>query len=384
MNVTKARRCGHGPVHRAAGAWFALLTGFGLAAHAEDITLISGEVLEAEIIGQTAGHITVDHQLLGEMHIPLETIALIDDEPLGDWLGHMRAAEASESVDAVLASNEHTPPLVEPPHLAGDGDGEGSTEAEEQDVREEVKTMEVIADVPDDEPPKRPRPQWDYKLEFGLIGTHGNSEDLNLRTGVRAERKSESNRLAFDANYRFGTSRGDTSENKWSAGGIIEWPFKGTKWTGFLQGRVESDEFASWDHRITGGAGVQYRLYERKKLGTEKASFGELDLTLRGGFGFRQEFGSQKDGFAPEGLLGASSRWYITERMRVNAESTFYPDFRDGGEFRVVSKADWTIDIDQMDGVSFKIGVEHEYDSQVNPGLAHNDVRGYATLVVNF
>jgi len=353
---------------------------------AADVTLISGEVLEGEVTARTHSNLTLDHQLLGEVQIPLHTIALIDDTPLGDWLRSTDIALAA-GPHAVLATNESDAPEVSGPSI--DTDSDGSAEGEEQDITEEVKTLEVIADAqqgesPSDVEPPTPRPAWKYTIEFGLIGTQGNNEELNTRAGFKAERKSQQNRLAFDASYRFGTSRGDTSENKWTAGAISEWPFTNTPWTAFLQGRVESDEFASWDYRLTSGAGAQYKLLDGSPATFGDANFGHIDLTLRSGLGLRQEFGSNNDGLAPEGLLGAATHWEISPRTRINAETTLYPDLRDSGEFRLVSKADWTIDINHMDGVSFNIGIEHEYDSQVDPGLDHNDLRGYATVVVNF
>ncbi len=349
---------------------------------AADVTLISGEVLQGEVIARTDWKLTLDHQLLGDVHIPLHTVALIDDIPLGDWLRSNEVATVANP-PAVLATNEAAPPDVSDPSTRP-GSRDLPVEGEPQDIAEEVKTLEVIADAPHRDAPPEPRPTWNYKIEFGLIGTHGNNEELNVRAGFNAERTSEHNRLALDASYRFGTSRGDTTENKWAAGAISEWPFKTTPWTAFMQGRVESDEFASWDYRLTSGGGVQYKLLDGLPVRAADANLGHIDLTLRTGLGLRQEFGSNNDGLAPEGLLGAATHWEISPRTRVNAETTFYPDLSDAGEFRFVSKADWTIDINHMDGISFKIGLEHEYESQVDPGLDHNDLRGYATVVINF
>ena len=61
-----------------------------------------------------------------------------------------------------------------------------------------------------------------------------------------------------------------------------------------------------------------------------------------------------------------------------------YPDLSDVGEGRLVSRADWTIKIDQNRGISLKFGVQNEYESTTIGKQKHNDFKGLISLGYDF
>ena len=100
--------------------------------------------------------------------------------------------------------------------------------------------------------------------------------------------------------------------------------------------------------------------------------------------GVRREFGSLNEDLQPEGIFGTDLEWHITPRQHLSAGSTLFPNLLDAGEFRVRSNAELVLDIDTLDGVSFKLGLAHEYQSQTDPGIDPNDLSAYGALVVDF
>ncbi len=109
-----------------------------------------------------------------------------------------------------------------------------------------------------------------------------------------------------------------------------------------------------------------------------------FDLRLKMGGGGRREFGSLNDGLEPEGILGGELAWQVSPRQRLAVSSTIYPDFGETGEFRLVTDAEWVLQIDKLDGVNFKLGLAHEYQSLTDPGVDHNDLSIYGALVIDF
>ena len=51
---------------------------------------------------------------------------------------------------------------------------------------------------------------------------------------------------------------------------------------------------------------------------------------------------------------------------------------------RLVTNAEWVLQIDKVDGVNFKLGLAHEYQSLTDPGVDHNDLSIYGALVIDF
>jgi hypothetical protein len=54
------------------------------------------------------------------------------------------------------------------------------------------------------------------------------------------------------------------------------------------------------------------------------------------------------------------------------------------GEFRSVSTAEWVIALGKADGLSFKLGLENEYESDVGRDTESNDLSYYGALVFDF
>ena len=85
----------------------------------------------------------------------------------------------------------------------------------------------------------------------------------------------------------------------------------------------------------------------------------------------------------PELILGADFRHNISDNTRILAATDIFPNLDDTGEFRSISSAGLEIDIDRGNGLSFRIGAEHRYDSLVEDA-EKSDLDYFARIVYSF
>ena len=100
--------------------------------------------------------------------------------------------------------------------------------------------------------------------------------------------------------------------------------------------------------------------------------------------GVVKELGSRNEDLRPEGLLGADLAWRIATRQSLEAGTRFHPDLGDATEFRTVSSISWSWLVNDEAKMSLHTGIEHEYQSVVDPGTDHNDWRIVAGLQFDF
>ncbi len=305
--------------------------------------LVNGDVLHVQVIEEADDHVVVDHPVLGRLTIPRASIAQIvrQEEGSPDSPGDGKHPDE--------VTRDPAPPGVEAP-----------TEPENQ----------AAPALP---PPPTPVP-WKVSLELGFTGTQGNTETTDIRLALLAGRETTEARIALDTSYLYGETSGDRRLNRFTAGGRHDWLFPESRWFIFAQARYDYDEFQSWEQRVTGGAGVGYEFVKNDTV----------RLMGRAGLGAVWEIGSEDDGIEPEAILGLDFGWQITSRQRLGATTTFYPNLGDLGEFRIVSSADWTIQLDQASGIDLKLGVAHEHQSRVDPGRERDDIKVFGSIVIRF
>ncbi len=312
---------------------------------ADRIELITGEVLRGEIVQRTAEWLVLDHQILGRLEIPAQAVRRVDD---------LLPAPSSPPTELVRDTRKSQPNPA--PHTP----------------------------APPPTPTPEPGPRWHSKIEFGFAATEGNSEDANLTLAFRSLIDRGFDMYTFDSRYSLRTSRGDRSENKLTAGLLAEWPLSDPRWSYFAQSRYDFDEFQSWDHRITGGVGVGYHLIDINGVDPAGNARDVFDLRARLGLGLRREFGSTNERIQPEGIFGGDLVWQLDSHQRLAAGTTFFPNLDETSEFRVVTNAEWVLDLDTMDGLSLKLGLAHEFQSVTDPGIKENDLSVYGAFVLDF
>lgn len=331
----------------------------------------NGDRLSGTVIDRTIDQVILEHDVFGRIDVPIASI---------------REVRTSR----VLFPTKPQPPegkplpivLITPP-----GDPTSDDTAEISDPPPPPPPVVEVRDVrgPDRaEEDTKPEATWRSHIELGVVASEGNTQNVRLRSSFRTSRSSPTNEFRYDATYRLTSERGDRTENRFTTGAFSEWPFRENRWSYFAQGRYDFAEFQSWDHRITAGGGLSFKLFDLQREREEGRHVDYFQLRLRGGAGFKREIGSLDDMFEPEGIFGFEMFWNINEWMRFEAGSTAFPTLDHLEDYRVVSNADWIIDINRLEGISLKLGAAHEFQSETSPGVSSHDLTAYATLVISF
>ena len=316
----------------------------------DEVMLVTGELMKGDIVELAPEHVILEHPVLGRMKIPVAQVLYVtQDEPLPADPAADPAAPESMAPEAAAPQPEAPGPdlLVIP-----------------MDEPETPTRGPVLTFLHDN----------NVQFELGLNGASGNSETTDLRAAAKAGRESETRRWAFDAAYFYSKSDGDSTRNDSTIGLVHDWLKPESPWFLFAQGRADFDDFQDWDSRVNGAAGVGYQWIKTDTL----------NVRLRVGAGAVKEFGSDNEDVRPEGSVGGELTWKIKPNQTLAAAVTAFPSFDDAGEVRVRASADWTLKVDQADGISIKLGVLDEYDSLAGAGTDKNDFKYYAALVVDF
>jgi len=300
----------------------ALVTAAAAAARADEVVLMTGDVLVAPKVVHADGRVRMDHPILGHLDLPEAQVSEI----------------RIDGVTTTITSGGAAPVVVAPP------------------------------------PAPPPPPKWKFKAELGLNGEHGNTRTQDLRTAVGALLETVTDRWKFDAEYLRSKNNGVVVKNQWYVQGIKDWMWADSPWTVFATGRFERDHFNAWSQRAQAGGGVGYKFVDRE------------DLKVRGRAGLNglREWGSGDDRWRPEGLLGAEAEWNITKKQRIEATTTWYPDLRQGGDWRLVSTLAWSMKLADSDALSLKIGLEDEYDTHRLAPFHRNDLKYFAAILYEF
>lgn len=214
---------------------------------------------------------------------------------------------------------------------------------------------------------------WQRRFELGISGSSGNTNEQDFRAALLATRETDELRWRFDSRYRVQRSDYKSTRSDFTAALSRDWLFEGSPWFTFAAIRFEWDQFKDWDNRVIGSGGVGYEFLERE------------DFTLRGRTGASLSRRSGvKDDLIPEILLGLESSWQISAAQELRWATAFFPSLDELGEYRSVSSLEWVVSLDEADGISFKLGLENEYESNVSRDTARNDLSYYGALVFDF
>lgn len=312
----------------------ALLAALAARAQAEEIELVSGEVLRATVVEETGSKVVLDHPLLGRIEIAAEDVRAI--RPDG----------------ALVPVGRGGPPTPKP-----------KTEAQ--------IAAERIADPPVPEPEE---PAWAFTGLVGYSGSQGNTTEFDLRVGLTAEREDSDRRIKLATGYLLSETEGERDENSFFFSALHDWILEDSKWFPFAGARYDWDEFEEWDGRVTVSAGMGYQWIDRK----------DLKVRFRGGLAATRESGTDDDDWRPEALLGAEFKKHLTDTQTLEGDVTYYPDLEEGGEFRTVAHLAWSVQLNDEGTLNLKAGVENEYDSHREDPFKSHDFKYYVALTFAF
>jgi putative salt-induced outer membrane protein YdiY len=290
--------------------------------------------MSVEIVSLDGESARFIHPLLGELTVPRTALAIVRgaDDPRPSMSALAEAGETQEAPPADAPPPEAPPPAPAPP------------------------------------------PEWKFKLIVAAGGASGNTENANANVILAAVRETPEMKTVLDSGYFFDSSDGDRSQNRFTVGGRNDWLNPDSRWFYFADARYDLDEFQSWDSRVSGHLGIGYRLIQPPKL----------TLNLLAGLGAVKEWGSSNDNVRAEALLGVEGKYEFAEKHTLVFSSTLFPDLSDPGEYRWVNNAGWSFLMDEKNKLSLTAGVQHEYQTVVDTGREHSDVRVLVGLQLDF
>ena len=220
-------------------------------------------------------------------------------------------------------------------------------------------------------PPKPPHPGlfgtnfmqgWKREAGLGFGGAQGNTEDANVNARFGFNREAKTFRGRFEAVYFYATQNGVKNTNAFRTNYSHDFLFGDSGLYIFVLGRYQYDEFQSWRNRVSGSGGLGYDFIKHKK--------GELRGEV--GAGVAREFGDNISNFGvtrPEGQLGLLGAWRPLEGHELSGDITYFPDFKNTPQFRLLANIAYRVAIPGVEGLSIKLGINNEYDSSIDESV---------------
>jgi putative salt-induced outer membrane protein YdiY len=231
------------------------------------------------------------------------------------------------------------------------------------EIEKQASTLQKTA-------PNNPAPEsegassiWDQSINVGFSLQDGQKDTKSISALYNANKTVNGHISTIDMSYRRAQSDGERTLNRFAGALGNEWFKANSRWNTFSMLQFDWAEFQPWDQRVIGNMGVEYDLINSQKADKK------FTLAIRIGSGFRKEFQSFDEEFIPEGLLGASLEWSISNLQTFSANTTWYPDYTDFDNYRLVTNASWDLQLTSIENLAFSIGLMHEYNSVVEVGV---------------
>ncbi|MEM7576661.1 MAG: DUF481 domain-containing protein [Planctomycetota bacterium] len=280
----------------------------------------TGETITGEFVSETETHVVIDHPVMGQVTIAKENIA--------------------------------APAAV----------GEATTVTE--------KSAQAFADFVD----SWFFPGWEKSVAAGFTGTDGNSETLNIYASINTGYEDEQDRWSVDAKYFRNSTDGEATQNQFKGIILKDWLVPDEKHFYWAQGTVQYDRFTDYETRLGAFAGVGYEVFDG----------GVHQVLLRAGVGGQYEFGDVNE-FTPEAMVGIDWDWAISETQGFTFYNYFYPSLDPAfSEFRNLTGAMYEVALAAGKGLKLQLGVENEYNSDVDGDFEENDLKYFGALAFDF
>jgi putative salt-induced outer membrane protein YdiY len=201
---------------------------------------------------------------------------------------------------------------------------------------------------------------WNRRVALGVKGEEGNDVSFNFNGAFVASYEDQANRLTVGAAYFYEAQNKEKNTSKGNASYVRDWLFPETPWFYYFYSKYDYDEFKLWEHRVSLIGGTGYGFIDEEKL----------KLHGRIGLGGNRTWGSENE-FTPEAQLGIEFRWLPNGIHAVATKFFIFPDLNEVGEYRTQTQAKWEINLSIARGLGLELGIEHEYESQLDDGSDH-------------
>ncbi len=224
-------------------------------------------------------------------------------------------------------------------------------------------------------PPVEPTADWFGRVEMGLNGATGNSENFAFLGKSEATRKTESRLLYlyFRADYQ--EKNGDRSANECLGGTRYEWVLT-DRLNAFAKMELERDEFEDLNLRATLTGGLAYTVVDSDRQ----------TLITRGGIGYqREDFNNGVSDDRAVLDLGYDYRLDIWNQFRLIHKLHYLAAADDPlNDFRLIADTGGEIPLTKDEAWKLRLGMHNEYNNVPQPGVEHTDTKYYLNLVYDW
>lgn len=218
------------------------------------------------------------------------------------------------------------------------------------------------------------RKRWDGSVGFGLNGTGGNSQNVDINLSVETQRETADGVTDFLFNYFYSESDLVPSTDRIFSKARHEHKLANPNLNWYYSGTWEWDRFTGYDFRIALHTGAGWLLC-RDDVRSLKTRFGA---------GSSREIGGVQDDWPLELQWGLDWERKLGSKTRLFATNDYYPQFKDFARFRVNTRAGLETVLDPAYGLSLQTFVLNRYNSTPNPGFQANDIDYGVSLGFNF
>jgi putative salt-induced outer membrane protein YdiY len=212
--------------------------------------------------------------------------------------------------------------------------------------------------------------RWHGSASLGFSLTTGNSETENFALAISLLRRSEIDRITFDAAYLYGrqsdpdTDEDFTSTDRWFAELKYDYFFT-KKVYGYAAARVEQDHVAELDLRLLAGAGAGYQWIETA----------DFNFRTEAGVAWLYE-GYEGNGSSDAVVLRLAyylTKQFLAGRLTVFHDLQVYPAFEDFSDVFLTTQAGLRTSLIKAMFAETKVVLN--YDSTPAPGAKDTDLQ---------
>jgi len=214
-----------------------------------------------------------------------------------------------------------------------------------------------------------PPVKWTGAVTANGLLTRGNSNTESIGIAIDASRRSEQDRISFDAGYLYGrqknpdTGQSTTTTDNWFLFGKYDYFFT-KRFYGFASARVERDRIAELKLRFTPSVGVGYQWIEKP----------DMNFLTEGGIAWVYEDfenAPSDDHFALRLAYHFDKK--LNDKVNFFHDLEYLPSIEDSSDFNVNTDAGVRVTLTKNMFTEFRF--EWKYDGEPAPGAAQNDLR---------
>lgn len=194
---------------------------------------------------------------------------------------------------------------------------------------------------------------WKRSLEVGLNGAAGTSDNSKFRTLFDMKYEDDKRRWHYSMFYLLTQEDNKTDENRLTANLIRDWLLPGSQWFYFSKLGYDWDRFKDWDYRIRTAGGLGYEFINNEKLHV-RSRFGPSTYRTVGG---------DYTTTTIEADFGIDMLWNIRDKHTLGLKNNFYPSISNKGNYRNITTANWTIDLNYYNDMGVRFELYNEYDT---------------------